>query len=133
MPPAPEILAPEDLRITTHLTNGGTRKEPLPRDQTVQYRHVLHAAATMGWSPTAIVERLTVLGYTDIELPESPLATTADPDDHLLTKDNYTGLAVKLGESVPLKAVLDAAVRTGRSPADVARRLLRLNSWSRRG
>ncbi|MEV6423173.1 hypothetical protein [Streptomyces sp. NPDC051662] len=119
---SPESQDPEDLRIT-HLRVGRETSWAKP-DRRVPFGHVLLAAATVECSPAAIVSRLTALGYTDVELPDGPLPRTVDRDDALLIKaETYSLSWFELGKPVPLRHILAAAGRVGRSPADAARRL----------
>ncbi|MEV0039784.1 hypothetical protein [Streptomyces sp. NPDC050804] len=119
---SPESQDPEDLRITR--LNVGRETSWVQPDRRVPYGHVLYAAGTLGCAPAAIVSRLTALGYADFELPGAPLPLTADPDDALLIKEEGYNLSwLGLGKPVSLRHILAAAGRTGRSPADAARRL----------
>ncbi|MFE9885464.1 hypothetical protein [Streptomyces scopuliridis] len=122
MPNSPESQDPEDLRITRLAVGRETsRVEP---DRRVPYGHVLCAAATLGCGPAAIMSRLTALGYADFELPDIPLPLTVDRDDALLIKEEAYNLSwLELGKPVPLRHILGAAGREGRSPAEAARRL----------
>ncbi|MFE3742696.1 hypothetical protein [Streptomyces sp. NPDC059134] len=121
----PEFEDPDDNRITS-LRLGG--RPPWRTTGTrVPYGHVLYAAAGMGWSADAVVERLTALGFADIERPGGPLPETVDRDDALLANaggrtDNHL-VWIGVDTPVTLRHLLDAAVRVGRSPADVERTL----------
>ncbi|MEV8395801.1 MULTISPECIES: hypothetical protein [unclassified Streptomyces] len=117
-----ESQDPDDLRIT-RLRVGRETSWAKP-DLRVPFGHVLYAAATLECSPAAVVERLTALGYADFELPDGPLPLTVDRDDALLIKaETYSLSWFELGRPVPLRQILAAAGRVGRSPADAARTL----------
>ncbi|MFD5749497.1 hypothetical protein [Streptomyces sp. NPDC127033] len=121
----PEFEDPDDNRITS-LRLAGTAPW-WTTDRTVPYGHVLYAAAGMRWSADAVVARLTALGFADIALPEGPLPERVTPDDALLSngggRTDYHLRWIDAGAPVPLRHILDAAGRVGRSPADVERTL----------
>lgn len=122
MPNSPESQDPEDLRITR--LSVGRESSRVQPDRQVPYGHVLCAAATLGCSPAAAVARLTALGYADFELPGIPLPLSVDLEDALLIKGETYNLSwLELGKPVPLRHILGAAGREGRSPAEAARRL----------
>ncbi|MFI6699135.1 hypothetical protein ACIBJC_09205 [Streptomyces sp. NPDC050509] len=122
----PEFEDPDDNRITS--LRGVGASPWLTVDSKVPYAHVLYAAAGVGWSADAVVERLTALGFTDIERPEGPLPRTVGRDDALLAnaggKTDHHLVWIRFGTPVTLRHIVDAAGRVGRSPADVERTLV---------
>ncbi|MEE1798183.1 hypothetical protein ACIQVO_38025 [Streptomyces sp. NPDC101062] len=122
----PAFEDPDDNRITSLRAAG---ESPWwEADSKVPYGHVLYAAAGVGWSADAVVERLTALGFTDIERPEGPLPRTVDREDALLAnaggRTDHHLVWIGVGTPVTLRHIVDAAGRVGRGPADVERTLI---------
>ncbi|RDG36821.1 wHTH domain-containing protein [Streptomyces corynorhini] len=122
----PEFEDRDDLLITSYQLRGSAPWRT--SDETVPYGHVLLAAATTGWSPGAVVARLTALGYAEIELPAGTLPVSVAREDVLLAntevRDGHLGRWAGLGAPLTLRHVLQGAGRTGRSPAEAERLLL---------
>ncbi|MFC8829216.1 hypothetical protein ACFT9I_28150 [Streptomyces sp. NPDC057137] len=123
-PHAPESEDPDDILIASESLNARYPwRDPAKR---VPYGIVLLIAAKLKWSPAAVVSRLGALGYADIQRSDGPLPDAVEPDDASLiaSVDRRFGLTpVDVDKTVSLRQVVESAALTGRSPADVARRL----------
>lgn len=86
----------------------------------LQMRHILRASLLTGQTPAQVTERLTTLGHWLHE--NAVLPTTADEADIRLLETVTRSYL----DNVHLEDVLRSASLTGRSPADVAKRLTEL-------
>ncbi|MFJ8959608.1 hypothetical protein ACIRG5_09460 [Lentzea sp. NPDC102401] len=110
----PEAVHPIDKA----LLHGGLDYCLLSHPAAVPASHVLMAAAATGWAPPAVARRLTELGYSTPEAAQLP--PDSDSQDTTIFT-TYPGMPVR--SPVPLWQVTAAAIRSGRSPAQVAARL----------
>ncbi|MEV0777872.1 hypothetical protein ACIBLA_26705 [Streptomyces sp. NPDC050433] len=120
---APASQDPDDLLIASNYLNGRYPwRHPAVQ---VPYGRVLLIAAKLEWSPAAVVTRLATLGYADIQRSEGPLPDAVEPDDApLITSVERIGATpVDIDKTVSLRQIVESAARTGRAPADVARRM----------
>lgn len=120
IPDAPE---PDDFVLLSENLDG--RMPWLKKNNVVglQLRHILRASLATGKSPAQVTERLTTLGHWLHEraiLPE----TAEEADIRLLAAVTSSYLDI-----IGLENVLRTASLTGRSPADVARRMTELGYW----
>ncbi|MBL7497381.1 TIR domain-containing protein [Frankia sp. CNm7] len=113
----------DDLVLLSYGLDG---RGPWLPDGAVPVGHVLAAAGRTGSSPAAIVERLTLLGLGDVELPNSA-PRSVDAVDLVLVARDLDGNAPWLAERVvPLAHVLRAACVLGCDVAEVVERYGRL-------
>ncbi|WP_381795230.1 hypothetical protein [Streptomyces niveus] len=123
-PHAPESQDPDDRLIASESLNGEYPwRDPAKQ---VPYGTVLLIAAKLKWSPAAAVERLRALGYADVQRSEGPLPDAVEPDDAPLLRSverSWGILPVDVDKIVSLRQIIESAALTGRSPADVARRM----------
>ncbi|MFC3896561.1 hypothetical protein ACFOWZ_34230 [Lentzea rhizosphaerae] len=96
----------------------------LSRDEPVPHAHVLAAAAATGLTPSAVVERLTELGYDTSRTGRLP--AEVDVSDQRLLKTAATPAALPVEEVVPVAHVMVAAADEHRTPAEAAMRLAEL-------
>ncbi|MBI0296992.1 hypothetical protein JBE04_21610 [Streptomyces sp. PRKS01-29] len=119
-PTVPDSPDPDDLVILSENLDG--RAPWLERNDVVGVRlcHILRAALATGRGPADIAERLDTLGHWLHKNAIPP--AVADPEDiRLLETVDRSFL-----DGVHLEHVLRSASLTGRSPADVAARLVEL-------
>ncbi|MFS8098843.1 hypothetical protein LFM09_17075 [Lentzea alba] len=119
---------PADARPTDPLILGQySPGEPpwLNRATAVPHDGVLIAAINAGLAPHAVAERLSELGY---EVPTAArLPSAVHPIDRkLLRDDDVYSFDLSLSEKVSVAHIMAGAARTGRTPAEVARRLAEL-------
>ncbi|MER6649671.1 hypothetical protein ABT248_03890 [Streptomyces sp. NPDC000971] len=126
MPYTPDFQDPDDLLLVSRNLDG--RRPWLRPTRQVPYAHVLYAAAVRGRAPVAVVARLAALGYTDVQHSGAPWPESVGIEDAALAKgpDSFARQWIDVGEPVSLRQVVEAAVHTGRAPADAARRLTAL-------
>ncbi|SFQ96850.1 hypothetical protein SAMN04488564_101339 [Lentzea waywayandensis] len=109
----PEVVHPTDKT----LLHGGLGYCMLSHPSAVPASHVLAAAATTGWTPAAVARRLTELGYSTPTTAQLP--SDSDRHDNIIFTTHF---GMRVESPVPLWQVTAAAIKSGRSPAQVAAR-----------
>ncbi|ANZ42063.1 hypothetical protein BBK82_45165 [Lentzea guizhouensis] len=120
------VLPAEARKTDRHLLDTSMQPDGryLRAEEDVPHDHVITAAAETGLSPQAVTTRLHELGY---RVPTADrLPTEVHPSDDILVNPLFWGDPISLGEPVPVPSVMVAAARTGKTPAEVARRLREL-------
>ncbi|MGW7454057.1 wHTH domain-containing protein [Streptomyces sp. NPDC054787] len=122
--PLPDGIHPDDARLLSRELD--SRAPWLALDEPVRVGQVLRAARVTGRSPAEVAARLAELGH---RLPGNAVfAEAAEHEDTLLVSNDLDGKGpwLAVDDPVELGHVLKAARVTGRSPAEVAARLVEL-------
>jgi hypothetical protein len=118
--PPESAVEPDDIRLMSSFLDG----EPswLETEETVPAGHVLAAAAKLSRSPSAVAQRLALLGYRVEEVPQ---VAEVLPGDQVLVSVELTGWPEWLPLRTPVSEhqLLRAAAVTGQTPQEVAHRL----------
>lgn len=124
--PVPESVPAEIHEFDTDLL--ASRNEAsgryLPSSEPVPHGHVLMAAAVTGLTPSAVVARLTELGFDTTGVGRLPSEVRVG--DQYLLKTMATPAPLPLDEIVPVAHIMVAAAEQDRAPAEVAARLAEL-------
>ncbi len=120
----PTNIEPNDRIIVTADRTGSSPW--LHIDNPVPIGHVIAAAVETGQTPAQVAARLKMLGFTTPD-PAS-LATKSEPMDDIIVSTNLDGHRPWLSPDQPISPgrLIAAAGKTGKSPADVATRLVTL-------